>query len=456
MVTWRESSQDRQAAGAAPGYRGTLLRDMPRTILTLALGPDDAHWLARINRPERFRFRSVGEFEQADNPEMCRPRAFVAAAIAEIGRMSEQPEGAVGFDDYPASLLASAIGERMGLPGPSLRSALLCSHKAWCRLIQRQTVPRSTPRFQIIDPRRAYRPGDLKLRFPFWLKPVKSSMSYLGFRIRSLAEFQRACALARRHLPRYVAAFDELVGMSEITPPPGGVGVGAGWLIAEQLIGGRQCTLEGFSHRGRITTLAVVDSIRLPNRVSFKRFDYPSRATTAEQAEMSRIATVMMRRVGFDDGLFNVEFFLDQTRTAPVIIEINPRFSPQFSDLYQKVDGALSHQYVVELAAGLAPSIMKRKGRHKLAASCVLRVPDDRIVRRAPSDADIARLQEAVPDAHAYLTAKSGDRLSELVQDMFTYRYGLVHLGAANRRELRDNLNRAMKLLPYDLAPLGK
>jgi hypothetical protein len=61
-----------------------------------------------------------------------------------------------------------------------------------------------------------------------------------------------------------------------------------------------------------------------------------------------------------------------------------------------------------------------------------------------------------MPDAHVYLTAKSGDRLSELVQDSFTYRYGLVHLGAANRQELSERLSQAIRLLRYELLPTGK
>ncbi|MGH6931042.1 MAG: ATP-grasp domain-containing protein [Dongiaceae bacterium] len=423
--------------------------------MTVGLGADDAYWLSRINRIERFKFVPIGEFEQADNPELCKPGEFVASAMAAIAKMHEKPAGIAGFDDYPASLLALAIAGRAGLPGPSLVSALLCSHKAWSRLVQRHVVPRSVPNFQIIDPWRPHRPADLLLPFPFWLKPVKSSMSYLAYRVNSIIEFERVCAAARENLPRYVAAFDELIAMSRLTPPPGGSGVSGSWLIAEELLGGRQCTLEGFVRGGTVTVLAIVDSVRLPNRVSFKRFDYPSRASATESRQMTKIAETVMRNVGFDGGLFNIEFFLDRRRSAPMIIEINPRFSPQYSDLYHKVDGVLSHQYVIELAAGLAPSVEKGKGSHKIAASCVLRVPDDRIVRRVPSETEITRLKDAIPDTHVYLTARPGDRLSELVQDTLTYRYGLVHLGAANRTELRKRLIHAMKMLPYDLVSLS-
>ena len=195
-------------------------------------------------------------------------------------------------------------------------------------------------------------------------------------------------------------------------------------------------------------------SIRLPNRVSFTRFDYPSRLRQATQAKMVDIAQRVLRRIGFDDGLFNMEFFVDERGEMPKIIEINPRFSPQFSDLFEKVDGTLTHQYVVEMATGERPAVARRRGRHRIAASCVLRVARDHVVTRAPTARDIAQLQAAIPDAHAYVTTEAGGRLSVSAQDSYTYRYGLIHLGARDRRDLKKKLAKAKKLLRYRLKPV--
>ena len=428
--------------------------ERPRTVLTVGLTDHDAHWLGRIHRPERFRYVPVGEFEQADNPELCRPRAFVRAAVADAKGLGDRVHGIVAFDDYPASLLAVAIAQELGLPGPSLTSVVACNNKAWSRVLQAAAAPEAVPRFQIIDPHRTQRPGDLQLAFPFWLKPVKSSMSYLGFRIASFAEFERAVALSRAGLPAYSAAFQELMDMARPSIPGEAASVRADWLIAEELLGGRQCTLDGMMSGGELTLIGVVDSIRLPNRVSFARFDYPSRLRRATQERMVDIARRALRRIGFDNGLFNIEFFVDERRGAPKIIEINPRFSPQFSDLFEKVDGTLTHQYVVEMATGERPSATRRRGRHRIAASCVLRVARDHIVTRAPTARDIARLQSTIPDAHVYVTTKTGDRLSESAQDSYSYRYGLVHLGARDRRDLKKKLAKAKNLLRYRLKPV--
>jgi biotin carboxylase len=423
-------------------------------VLTVGVTDHDAHWLGRIHSPERFHYRPVGEFAQADNPELCRPRDFVRAAVAEVRQSGERVHGVVAFDDYPASLLAAAIAEKLGLSGPSLASVVICNNKAWSRLLQKAVAPRAVPRFQIIDPHRTLRPGDLRLDFPFWLKPVKSSMSYLGFRIGSFAEFERAVALSRAGLPAYTAAFQEFMNMTRPPLPAGAASVRADWLIAEELLGGRQCTLDGLMFGGELTLIGVVDSIRLSNRVSFARFDYPSRLRRTTQENMVEIARRVLRRIGFDNGLFNIEFFVDERGETPKIIEINPRFSPQFSDLFEKVDGTLTHQYVVEMATGERPAVTRRRGRHRIAASCVLRVARDHVVVRTPSDRNIARLQSAIPDTHVYVTTEAGRRLSESAQDSYTYRYGLIHLGARDRRDLQRKLVKAKKLLRWQLKPV--
>lgn len=425
-----------------------------RTVLTVGVTDHDMQWLARIARPERFQFVAVGDFVQADNPELCRPRQFIDAAVAEVRRSAQLAHGVVAFDDYPASPLAVAIAERLGLPGPSLAAVVACGNKAWSRALQAQAAPEAVPRFQVIDPHCDWRPGDLQLAFPFWLKPVKSSMSYLGFRIGSFAEFEKAVERSRAGLPAYAAAFQDFMDMARPPLPHGVRAVRADWLIAEELLAGRQCTLDGMMQGGELLPIGIVDSIRLRNRVSFTRFDYPSRLPARTQAALIDIARRVLRRLGFDDGLFNIEFFIGDRDGVPRIIEINPRFSPQFSDLFEKVDGTLTHQYAVEIATGQRPALTRRQGRHGVAASCVLRVDEDHVVTRAPGARAIARLQATIPDTHVYVTTAAGERLSDSVQDSYTYRYALIHLGARDRRDLQRKLGKAKRLLPFRLTPV--
>ena len=424
----------------------------PRLVLTIGLTPEDRHWLDRIEAPERFRYRPLGDPLAGEDPEVLHPRAFVRAALEELRRLPEKPAGIIACDDYPATLLAAAVGGAAGLSGPSFESILMCAHKGWSRLLQREVVPEAAPRFQLIDPHASYRAVDLEIRFPFWVKPVKSALSYLGFRVSSLAELAQVQARARAELPRYARAFTEMLGMSAAPLPPALEGTSGEWLIAEELMGGRQCTLEGWFSRGRMQLLGIVDSIRLPNRVSFSRFEYPSRLPRAMQDEMARIAERVMRCTGFDDGIFNIEFFVQGGR--PKIIEINPRLCIQFTDLYAKVDGRLTHELLVELASGIDAGLPRAPGRHRIAASFVLRTTDDRIVRRVPTDEEVARIEALYPGTIVHSLALPGEKLSQRAQDSYTFRYGLIHLGAESPLALRARFAQVMQMLRFELEPV--
>ncbi len=304
-------------------------------------------------------------------------------------------------------------------------------------------MPEAVPPFQLIELDRSYRPGELALGFPFWMKPIKSSLSHLGFRIGSAAEFEHARALARRQLPGYAAAFNDMLSLA-----PGLAGAGlppakGDGLIAEGLIGGRQCTLEAFFHKGTMRLLGITDSICFPDHPSFSRFVYPSALPQAVQDRMTAIAERVMRHVGFDDGQFCLEFFYEERWRRIWLIEINPRFCPQFSDLYAKVDGTSGHQVLVELAAGLMPSFRRGEGPCRIAASFVRRRFADATVVRAPDESDLARLADALPDCHVELLAREGDRLSNPAQDSYSFRYAVI----VARYEL------ACRLLPYEFAP---
>jgi ATP-grasp domain len=428
-------------------------RGEQRLILMVGVSSKEEAWLSRIEA-NRFRFKDLGDFAEADDPTLCRPRQFVQRAVTEARRRYPAAVGVVAFDDYPASLLSLAVANRLKLPGASLQSALTANHKVWSRVFQRKAAAANVPRFQIIDPRRDYRADDLKLAFPFWLKPVKGAMSFLGRRVNNLEEFRWALEKARRELPSYARAFNELLAM---TPAPinGRYGAVRGdWLIAEELMSGHQCTLDGLMDNGRFHLLGIVDSIRQANRVSFGRFELPSRLARRVQQHLAEIAERVMTRLGYRHGLFNMEFFVDPKGGEPKIIEVNPRLSPQFSDLYANVGGRSLHQHVVQAAAGLPLSISGDKRAFPYSASCVLRSAEDYFVRRLPSQRDLRRLRQDLPGTHVELAVERGDRLSDLMQDSYSFRYGWINLGAKSRAELRRRFRRTVKKLKFDFVPL--
>ena len=59
-----------------------------------------------------------------------------------------------------------------------------------------------------------------------------------------------------------------------------------------------------------------------------------------------------------------------------------------------------------------------------------------------------------MPGTDVVLTAEEGDRLSDLMQDSYSFRYGWINLGAKSRAELRRRYRRALKMLKFDFVPL--
>jgi hypothetical protein len=108
---------------------------------------------------------------------------------------------------------------------------------------------------------------------------------------------------------------------------------------------------------------------------------------------------------------------------------------------------------LLELAAGRDPGFRRRAGRDRVAGSFVLRRRTDGVVTRAPTAADLAAVEARFPDAYVDLLALPGERLSELAQDAYSFRYALINLGAASRAQLHARYREAAAMLPYEFAP---
>jgi hypothetical protein len=417
-------------------------------LILIGVPDEDLEPLTRIPGAAGLEFVRIGDYEAATDPLCCDPDAFIADVLAQVRADPQGFDGILQLDDYPSSMLMPLIARELGLPATPVESVFRCEHKLWSRVIQREKVPEAVPRFQALpldDPSHLDR---LELPFPLWIKPVKSFMSYLGFRVGSRSELDSVVARARLELPRFVAPFNRM--LIKDAAPPGLDHVNGNWLLAEELMGGHQCCLEGYVYQGEVTVLGIVDSIRLPNRVSFTRFQYPSQLPAFVQEQMTAIAQRVIPAIGLDNTLFNIELFWDAKRDSPTIIEINSRMSAQFADLFEKVDDVSTQEVLVDLALGRKPRWRRREGRYKVSASFVLRTECDRFVTRVPTQAEIAYARTLLPDLEFRARAAVGHWLSEWPQDSYTFRYGLIHLGGRDQADLRARYSLALSLLPFD------
>jgi hypothetical protein len=369
---------------------------------------------------------------------------------AEIERIlercvREQVVAVASSDDYPGSTLTSIVAQKLGLPGVLPGPNLLCQHKYFSRQFQQAAAPEAVPRFHLLDVRpEAGLPQGLE--FPLFVKPVKSFFSVGAQRVDSAAELP---PIQQRWLraASFFRPFDIL--LQRYT----GRAMQTQFLLAEGLLTGLQTTLDGYVYRGEVYLMGVVDSIMFPGTIAFQRFDYPSQLPETIQARMFDVAGRVMRQLEFDNGQFNIEFMYDRETGGVHIIEINPRMSSQFGDLYQKVDGTNSYSVMIELALGRRPQTNKRQGRHAMASSCVLRTFQNQKVLKLPSQGEIEKLLGQYPDMRIEILATEGLKLSQQMQDSVSYRYGLINIGGRDRQEILEIFDRSAKALSFVFEP---
>ncbi len=350
-------------------------------------------------------------------------------------------EGVLSSEDYPGSIFASILAQQHGFIGPSIESVLTCQHKYYSRIHQHHIVPEATPQFRLLDFTQ-YDEKELNLEFPVFLKPVKSYFSVFANKASSHDDIRTLLATSQLPL-EFLKQFDWFVHTYT------NFELGTNYLLAEEHLSGAQVTYEGLIHNSECTTIGIVDSIMHPGTICFERFAYPSSLPHSVQLRIADIASRFMRGVGFDNGLFNIEFMYNPTHDTIHIIEVNPRLVSQFADLYEKVDGLSNYDHKLSIITGHKPIVHLQNGAHAIATGFVLRTFENKRVMHTPTEQEQETFYTIFPDARFYNFTQTGNLLSDTFQDGKSFRYALIHLGARDTQELTEKFEYAKQLLPY-------
>lgn len=360
-----------------------------------------------------------------------------------------QPDAVVAYYDFPATDLVPILAERCGLRGPTLAAVLKCEHKYWSRLEQQKTAAAHIPRFFAFDPfdERSY--SRIPLVPPYWIKPIKSFRSFLAFRINDERDYRRALPQLRSKISYVSDPFNYLFQQFSL---PYEIGRMRESCIAESVLSGSMCTVEGYVFRGDVVIYGVVDSVREQDRSSFSRYEYPSSLPQEVQFRMADISRRVISGIGLDDSPFNIEFFWDQTFNAIGLLEINPRISQAHGDLFEKVHGVPHHSIMLDVALGRKPTPLEYTGPFQRAAHFMLRTFSDGVVKAVPSADDIERVVAELPGTEVQVKVKPGDRLGQLHgQDSYSFELAVIYLGGRDQRELLERYQRCLELLPFEL-----
>ena len=423
----------------------------------LVVGLDDYQQglLARLPSRHAIRPCPLLAMERLRGVSRFDPEALLNEAHGELDGFTGTVDGLTTFIDFPALEIAAILAEERGLPGPGLDGLLRCSHKYWSRLLQREVVGNHIPPFAAFDPLAA---GDAvwhlerALAYPFWIKPLNAYRSHLAFRVGNRRQLREALTRLREGIPRLATPLQAIMRRAHL--PATVANLPASTCIAEGVLHGHQFTMEGWVHRGQPRIYGTVDSIREANRISFARYEYPSRLP----ARIQRAATALTQRaiigigIGIDNTAFNAELFWDPRRNHLSLLEINPRISASHCELFEKVDGYSHQQVALDLALDRLPAPPRRQGAWPRAAKFFLRAWRDARVQRAPSPAAIAALERELPGTTIQLRIHPGDRLHQLRdEDSYSYELGWVIIGGRSRAELQSRFREVRRRLGIEL-----
>ena len=385
-----------------------------RDILVLCPQERDITAIRSANLGYRYRIHFEGsDLDQLDDFD---PVPFLASLDGIAA------DGVIGTKDQSA-LLASLVARERGLPSPTPEALIACQHKLRSRERQRAVAPEATPDFALLGEQPPF-------DFPFFAKPVVGRLSQNAYRIDDAGDL-----LGLHEMDSYTTRYARIAALAGADPDA------VHGFIAEQLLSGDEVTLEGYVHGGRVTTIGVTDSVKYPGTFSFHRFEYPSSLSESCQDELADVASRVLPALGFDDGFFNVEFFITQKGPAQ-IIEVNGRIASQFAPLVQGLHGRSPYEALFELASGEDPK-WETGIPDGVAVSYVVRVFEDAFV-------------EAVPDPEEWLEllVRPGLFLSEQgLNDAVSYRLAILYGFGETREEAVETCRARAAALSFRLAP---
>ncbi len=419
-----------------------------KQVFIIGLDDFNLHKLQALPEAEECDFHAaleISEIRDVDEYDMEKLVNLCFERIDKHGKI----DAIASYYDFPGTVLVPVIAEKYGLPGPSLDSILKCEHKFWSRMEQQKVVPEHIPMFRAFDPFDEDVYEKLEMIPPFWIKPNKSFRSFLAYRVSSENHFYECLKPIRENIHFMLEPFQKLMHMFDI---PEEVSEMKESCIAETMISGHQCTLEGYVHNGNVVSYGVVDSLREENRTSFSRYEYPSVLPQEVQFRMADVTRRAIQQIGLDNSAFNVEYFYNQTADEVYLLEINPRISQAHTDMFEKVHGVSHHSIMLNLALGRKPGTLYYNGDFSKAAHFMLRTFEGGLIKKVPTKREINILKKFIQGLEVKIPVKEGTHTADMRgQDSYSFELANVFIGGRDQKELVEKYNKVVDGLTFEI-----
>lgn len=424
---------------------------MSRQFFVFGMAPLHREYLNAVRGAENFHWHKLfTDDEIVWFPE--RPMAeLLEQAEQQVQAYNGDLTGIINHWDFPSSTLHPILCQQHGLRSADLLAVLKCEHKYWSRLEQHAALPDWVPDFCAVDPFAADPLEQLAFGFPFWLKPVVGHSSQLGFRIDDEAGFRRAIDIIRGE----VRQLGELLNyaLARVDIPPEVSGIDGNWCVAEKLLTGKQCGIEGTVINGKYRVHGIVDTVKDSRNQSFTRYEYPSVWPEYAQEKICAAGEVLLRRIGFDNSAFGIEFFWDPATDTFRVLELNTRISQSHSDQFVKVHGVSNHEAALDVALDRETDFSDLRGEFRCAAKFMLRRYRDTVVTRVPDEAELRALERTIPGCRINPVVTEGQQLGDLPgQDSYSYEIADICLGAQTQEELLSTYRELARQLRFEFA----
>lgn len=349
-----------------------------------------------------------------------------------INSLNYKPDGVIALIDE-TSFVASLIAQKLNLNSPSPKAIAQIQHKGYflSKLKDKKYILPST----IIN-KSDYKGYKDKFKYPLFIRPVRDTFSQHSMKIFS-----------KKELEDFIEAKKDLTfTLLEKSFFTKQLNQTLDQFICQPLIKYRQYTLEGMVLSNKTKILAITETISDKDKSNFIRFDYPINFNKKIKLKLNKLIKDLTTIFNYNNGIFNIEFFLDNKTNQIYLIEFNTRQSPEFEPLYNAVYTHSITDITIKVSLNRKPDLTKRKIK-KIAKSFILRKYQNYLITKLPNSEELNKIKEKYNIETIKIDPKINQKLSDYKQNSYSYRYAVVNVYGKTNKEIFSKFENAKKEL---------
>ncbi|MFW5908190.1 MAG: ATP-grasp domain-containing protein, partial [Desulfosalsimonas sp.] len=372
-------------------------------------------------------------------------RQYLEQTIERIKNNPDMYAGIVGTHDSSA-VFASIICQETGRRFAPVEAVINCQNKYLCRRTQRCVIPEHTPSYAIaLD----YLRNPSRLTPPFFIKPVRSNISFGTHKIKKPGELEHYIARKSIDIARFNQYYLDALAINPEYYNALNVAT-CNTFLCEDLIHGTQVTVDGYIYEGKTHFLGMTRAVYHPETNSFIYHEFPYAFEPKLTEKIKTALQKLIPALGIDNNFFNVELRADEQAGTFKIIEVNCRIAFQFAKTIESVTGVDPLRMLCDMAVGKRPG--KTNTGRKNYAACYnfeLHLFHDARILETPTQSAYAEIRMKYPEVHIRNLIHENAKLSDFKHNPESFRYGVVDVPGDSHDEIMEKYNKVISMLGY-------